>query len=252
MSSQFQLVKFSKNGVNVEVICKPGMVTKYREGKCGLNDCLVDDRIYSDSSKGDVAKEADLAKLGAKGHELLELIVKTGQYSLTAAEKREAVEKKRLEVVNYIHETYVDSTTGRPHPVTRIEAALTEIKAQYDPAIETERLVHSLIPKLQVIIRLQESIIEGTVKVPVNKVGQVIGICYNLGTVVNQEYGSEHAFIKMKVTPGKYDALIDQIGRASGGQAVFQIAGALATQESNETETTKVRKTKGRGKGGKH
>ena len=250
-SAEFQVVRLQKNNVKVEVLGKPGMVTKFREGKCSLQDAIIDDRFYSNASRGTVLSDFDISQLGCSGRELLELILKTGKYGLTAAEKREMVEKKHAEVVNYIHDNFIDSTSGLPHPVVRIESALTEIKAQYDPEVETDKLVRSLLPKLQTVIRLAESSIEGTVKVPNSKLGQVIGICYNLGTVTREEYGPEHAFIELKVSPGKFDALVDQIGRMSQGEAIFQMKGAVASEEFEEKEQTKVRKRGGGGNRGK-
>ena len=249
-----QLVKYQKNEVKVEIMCKPGMVTKFRDGKCGMNDVLIDDRIYTNSSKGEVASEADIRKIAANSHEALEIILKTGKYSLTAQEKREETEKLRLATINYIHENFVDSTTGRPHPVTRIESAIAEIKGRIDPDKDAEANARSMIPKLQTVIRLQESQISGVLQIPNSKMGQCIGICYNLGKVTREEFGPEHAYISMILTPGQYDQFNDQISRASGGEAIFKIDGAAATSEENgPKEETKVRKAKGKpqGKGGK-
>lgn len=248
--TQFQIVKLQKNNIKVEVIGKPGMVTKYREGNCSLNDAVIDDRIYSNFSKGEIASENDIKAFGCTSHELLEKVLKTGQYQLTAQEKREQIDKRHKEVVNYIHENFIDSTSGRPHPVTRIENALGQIKFNIDPAQDAEHIARSLIPKLQPIIRLQESSIEGTVIIPNSKLGQVIGICYNLGTVNREEYGADKAYIEMSVSPGKYDSLVDQIGKMSNGEAVFQIKGAAATTDEPESKEKK-KVIKKEGKGGK-
>ena len=47
---------------------------------------------------------------------------------MTAAERKAKTEKKRAEIINYIHKYYVDPKTKLPHPVVRIDAALTEMK----------------------------------------------------------------------------------------------------------------------------
>ena len=235
-------------------MCKPGMVTKFREGKCGMNDALIDDRIYSNSAKGEVASEADIHAIASDQHQALELILKTGKYSLTAQEKREEMEKLRLATINYIHENFLDSTSGRPHPITRIESAIAEIKGRIDPDKDAEANARAMIPKLQTVIRLKESQITGVLKIPNTKTGQCIGICYNLGKVTREEFGPEHAFISMILTPGQFDHFNEQISRASAGEAVFMIDGASATtEETGEKESTKVRKAKGKpqGKGGK-
>jgi ribosome maturation protein SDO1 len=242
-----QIVRLQRSGVKVELLGKPGMVTKFRDGHCSMQDAILDDRVFSNVLKGDVASEADLAKIGCRGPELIELILKTGKYSLTAAEKREFVERRRLEVINYIHNNFVDSTTRRPHPVTRIEAALAEIHGTIDPDQDAEHNVSSLVPKLQSIIRLEQTSIDGTVKVPLARLGAVIGICCNLGKVGKEEYGPEHAFIEVSVGPGQYDDLVQQIGRVSGGEAVFQIKGASLPQGDEEAEKGKVAKRLGKG-----
>jgi rRNA metabolism SBDS family protein len=238
--TEIQLVRLQRNGVKVEVLGRPGMVTKYRDGKCALSDAVHDDRIFANASKGDLASDADLAKLGCRGQALLELILKTGQYGITAAERREMVERRRAEVVNYIHDNFVDSTTGRPHPVVRIEAALAEVKASFDPDADAERIANGLLSKLQSIIRLQKKIIEGTVRVPVARLGQVIGICYALADVGQQEYGTEFAYVEIAVTPGKYDQLVEQLGKASAGTAVFEIKGSAASVEGAKEATAAV------------
>ncbi|KAH0791042.1 ribosome assembly factor SBDS [Histomonas meleagridis] len=250
--SQFQVVTYQKNGVKVEVLGKPGKVTKFREGQCSLADAIADDRIYTNSSRGDVASEADIGKLGLSGRELLEEIMKNGKYSLTAQEKREIIEKRKLEVINFIHQNFIEPSTRTPHPVTRIESALQEIKARIDPDISAERNVRALLPKLTTVIRLSESQIEGTVVIPNTKLGQAIGICYNLGTVTREEYGPENAYISLTVSPGKFDALNEQLSKMTNGQAVFKIAGASCTTEAaQEVEKTRVRKKPGKG-GKKH
>ena len=250
-----QLVRLQKNNVKVEILGKPGMVTKFREGKCSLNDAIIDDTIFSNSAKGEVASDADIAALGTgcKGRDLVELILKTGKYSLTAAEKREMVEKRHLEVVNFIHENFIDSTTKLPHPVVRIENALKEIKANIDPDHDAEHNARALIPKLQTVIRLTESTIEGQVVIPNSKLGQCVGLVYNLCKVGREEYGAENAYFNVTIAPGRYDALNEQLSRASNGLAVFKIAGAAATSEkTGEQEKTQVRKKPGKGGKGKH
>lgn len=245
--AEFQIVRLQKNNIKVEVIGKPGMVTKFREGKCGLNDAVVDDRFYSDVAKGDLLGDGDLGAFDCRGRELLELVLKTGKYSLTAREKQEMTETRKAQVIEFIHSNFVDSTTGVPHPVTRIESALAQIKARYDPDESAEKIGRSLIPKLQTVIRLAESIIEGTVKVPVGMVGCIMGICHKYGTVKNEEYGTETMSMNMVISPGKYETFIDQLGKMSKGQAVFELKFSQATAEdTGEKEQMKTRKRKKR------
>lgn len=247
-ATNVQLVKYSANGVTVELLGKPGMVTKYREDQCSLKEALIDDTVWANSSKGEVAAQADLAKLGCSGQALLELIMKKGKYSLTAQEKREIVEKLHNQVVNFIHENFIEPSSRTPHPVVRIENALKEVKYNLDTEKSAEANARAIIPKLMTIIRLEESIIEGQVAVPNAKLGPVVGLIYSFCTVRKEEYGPENAYFQVTITPGKFDDFNNQISKASGGQAVFSIAGAAASGEKvGEKENKKVIKKGGKG-----
>lgn len=251
-ATNVQLVRLQKGNVKVEILGKPGMVTKFRDGKCALKDAVIDETVFSNSSKGEIASDADMAAFGCKGRELVELIMKQGKYSLTAAEKREIVEKRHLEVVNFIHDNFIDSTTKTPHPVVRIENALKEVKATIDPDHDAEHNARALIPKLQRVIRLTESTIEGQIVIPNNKLGQCVGLVYNMCKVGKEEYGAENAYFNVTIAPGHFDALNEQLSRASGGLAVFKIAGAAAsTEKSGEAEKTAIKKKPGKGGKGK-
>lgn len=66
---------------------------------------LASESIFKSASKGDKASAADIKE--AFGQEdqqaVLKTIVEKGELQLSAAERKEFVEKRRAEVVNYIH-----------------------------------------------------------------------------------------------------------------------------------------------------
>src|SRR5690606_5633601 len=49
--------------------------------------------------------------------DVIKKILAEGEFQLTTAERREKVEKKRAEIINYLHKYFVDPKTGHPHPV---------------------------------------------------------------------------------------------------------------------------------------
>ncbi|KAH0789469.1 ribosome assembly factor SBDS [Histomonas meleagridis] len=199
--TQYQIVHFQKNGVKVEIIAIPGMVSKYREGLCSLEDAIIDGKIYTSASKGNIVSKTDLEKIGINGRELLELIMKTGKYGLTAQEKKDKIETKKLQVINFIHQNFIEPTTKKPHPVSRIESALQEIKAKYDIDKSAERIVRSLLPKLTTIIRLSEHQIECIIVIPNKWLGKIINVCYNMGNVLHQEYNPENVIVHISISP---------------------------------------------------
>jgi ribosome maturation protein SDO1 len=50
--------------------------------------------------------------------EMLKQILIKGDYQESTKERKEKVEQKRKEIVNFIHKYYVDPKTKVPHPVS--------------------------------------------------------------------------------------------------------------------------------------
>jgi ribosome maturation protein SDO1 len=79
----------------------------------------------------------------------IKIIMEKGEYNLSTAERKEKVEKKRKEIINYIHKYYTDPRSKTAHPVTRIEGALSEIKYNIDP----DSMLHSIVAYIYIPMR---------------------------------------------------------------------------------------------------
>jgi ribosome maturation protein SDO1 len=134
------IVKYKAGKSEFEIICKPETVLKYRNGKLSRDKVLISDEIYTNSSRGNRAKEADLKKCfdTTDTSQILDKILKEGEYKLTTKENREKIDQQRRAIVHYIHKNFLDPKTNLPHPVTRIEEVLNEIKLRVDPDIPPE------------------------------------------------------------------------------------------------------------------
>jgi ribosome maturation protein Sdo1 len=66
-------------------------------------------------------------------------ILTDGELQLSAAERKDKVDKRYREIVTYIHKSYADPKSKLPHPVTRIENALEEMKV----AMHASHLQHN-------------------------------------------------------------------------------------------------------------
>jgi ribosome maturation protein SDO1 len=65
------------------------------------------------------------------------------------------VEEKKRQIVNQITSTATDPKTRLPHPLTRIENALEEIRFPIDPFKSTESQVEDAVAALRPLIPLQ-------------------------------------------------------------------------------------------------
>jgi len=165
MQRDFQTVRYKSGKHHFEVLCHPGTVNKYREGKIGWDNTIYTETIFTNQSKGLRANEADLEEVFGTSDELTvaKKIVEDGEVHLTAKERKEKVDKRRAEMVNYIHKYYMDPRTKTPHPVTRIENALDQLSFTIDPHMSAERqLQDKVLKRLPEVLPIKKSELEGT------------------------------------------------------------------------------------------
>ncbi len=93
-------------------------------------------------------------------------ILHKGDIQLTTGQRKARVEQKRRKVIHYISTEAVDPKTGLPHPVTRIEGALAEVRFIPDPFTPTEILVKEAISLLRPLLPLSFETIRLALKVP--------------------------------------------------------------------------------------
>ena len=134
------VVKYKVGKDTFEIICKSETVMRYRNGKLSRDKVLVSDVIYQDANKGNRAKASDLSKIfgTTDQSQIVEKILIEGEYKLTTKENREKIDQQRRAIVNYIHTNFVDPKSGLPHPATRIDEVLTQIKLRVDPDTPAE------------------------------------------------------------------------------------------------------------------
>jgi len=241
-----QLVRYKSGKFNFEVLTKVGSVLKYREGKLGWDNVPFADEVFKNFSKAERAKSEELrAAFGTDNiGECMKKIVKEGELQLTTAERKEKVDKKRAEVINYIHKYYTDPKTKLPHPVLRIENALDQLKVKFDPDIPAEKQAMDIVKKLPEILPIKKSQMEGTLKVPHGMVGSVTGIVQKWAQIKKEEYESDGCAYSLVIVPGNYDQFISDLQRVTKGDFQFDIDGVENNAASNEENDGKKPKRK--------
>ncbi|KAL6069520.1 Shwachman-Bodian-Diamond protein-like protein [Balamuthia mandrillaris] len=201
----FQVVRHKVDRTTFEVLCKPGAALKFREGKLGWSNVLFSDEIFTDQSKGQRANESDLQKAfdTSNQDDIAKLIVEKGELQLSAAERKAKVDKKRAEMVNYIHKYFIDPRTKTPHPVVRIENAFTQLKITVDPDMPAERQVQDkVLKRLPEVLPIKKCEMEGVLVVSHQFLGQAMGLVKKYASVAGEKYTSEGCEMQVAIVPG--------------------------------------------------
>ena len=110
-----------------------------------LKSPLTHLRTSLNCSKGQVAKQEDLKKAFGTidTAEIVKQILEKGELQVGGKEREAELESTRKEIATGVAERCVDPTTQRPHTVTMIEKALSEIHFNVLPNKSTKSQVSS-------------------------------------------------------------------------------------------------------------
>ena len=153
------LARLEKGGNRYEILVDPELVDNWKGDpeSVSLDELLAIDEVWSDAKGGDrptsealerVFGTTDLATCVAR-------ILSEGTIQLTTLQRRRMVEEKKRRIVNQIASTATDPKTKLPHPHTRIENALDEVRFPVDPFKSTESQVGDAVAALRPLIPLQ-------------------------------------------------------------------------------------------------
>ena len=239
---------------NLEVLCYQGTIEAFRKKTRSLDDTLVTHDIYKNARKGDRASEAEIQQ-ALDHHQMkqaLEEIVLKGEYQLSVEERKELIRQMRKRIVQFFHHNYMDPKTNLPHPITRLEAALSDIKSLRITINESpESQAKAILKKLIVILPMKSNAMEATVVVPHTLIGQAQGKLRSLSTVRNSEYTSTGCIMKIAFLSGNFQALLDFVNKHDGIE--FALDGANVAAEGRlpggaaSAGAGKKKKKKGKG-----
>src|SRR2546426_212737 len=155
---EYVIARVEKAGEKFEVLVKPDAVQRIRDGKeVDLLRELAIDEIFKDAHKGSKASEEKMMEFFGTTEPLAvaKQIVQRGEIQLTTEQRRQMLEAKRKQIVQYIAANAINPQTGAPHPPQRIENAMEEAKVHVDPFKSIEEQVKEVLDALRPLIPIR-------------------------------------------------------------------------------------------------
>ncbi len=153
------LARLEKGGNRYEILVDPELVDDWKGNpdSVSLDELLAIDEVWSDAKGGDRPTSEALERVFGTTDltTCVTRILSEGSIQLTTMQRRRMVEEKKRQIVNQITSTATDPKTRLPHPLTRIENALEEIRFPIDPFKSTESQVEDAVAALRPLIPLQ-------------------------------------------------------------------------------------------------
>ncbi|MAK40577.1 MAG: ribosome assembly factor SBDS [Euryarchaeota archaeon] len=171
------IARLEKGGSRYEILVDPELVEKWKQNSDSIkiSDLLAIEEIWIDAKNGDRPTSDSLENIFGTTNldECVIKILKEGSIQLTTLQRKKIVAEKRKQIINQISSTATDPKTRLPHPITRIENALDEIRFSIDPFKSVESQVDKAVNLLRPIIPLQFITVKLAFKIPGKDYGGV-------------------------------------------------------------------------------
>jgi len=143
---------------------------------------------------------------------------------ITAEQRKEMLEQKKRQIIEYIRRNAIDPRTGAPHTYARIEAAIEEAKVHIDIFKPVEAQVKDIVKAIKHILPLKFEEIDIAIKIPPEHTGRAISALYNFGTILKEEWQRDGSWIcVMRIPAGMQGDLMDLLGKVAKGEALIKV-----------------------------
>ncbi len=220
-------VKYESHGEHFEILVKPKEAFLFRSGKnIPISEIVVSDTIYKDVKKGQKASPSALKKVfGTTDFEtIVRDILLKGELPLTSDQRKEILENKRKQIVDFIHRNAVDPKTNLPIPISRIEMAMEQARVQIDLNKDAEAQALQIIHELARIIpiKVARAILE--IKVPPKYSPKVKSSLSNLGSVKRTNWLADGTLIaEIEIPAGAQEEVIDKLNSITKGEVEVKV-----------------------------
>ena len=152
------VARLEKGGKRYEILVDPDLVESFKSDPTSipLDDLLATDEVWHDARSGERPTEDKLISTFGT-IDLLDCvttILTKGSIQLTTVQRRQMISDKRQQIITEISRTAIDPRSKAPHPATRIELALDELRWNPDPFLSVERQIKDAVDVLRPVIPL--------------------------------------------------------------------------------------------------
>jgi ribosome maturation protein SDO1 len=224
---EYVIARFEKAGEKFEVIVKPEAVQRLRDGKSvDLMAELAIDQVFRDAHKGSKASEEKMVEFFGTTDALsvAKQIILHGEIQLTTEQRRQMLEAKRKQIVQYIAQNAINPQTGAPHPPQRIEIAMEEAKVHVDPFKSVEEQVKEVLDALRPLIPIRFEKVRIAVRLSAEDSAKCYGDLKSFGTILKEEWSPTGAWIGVVEMPaGMQTDFLERLNAKTKGNVETKI-----------------------------
>ena len=227
--ASINIARVKKAGEKFELIVEPSKAASFKNGEVkDVKEVLMYEKVFADAKKGLQSSESSLMRSFNSTDiiQVAEAILKEGEIQLTSEYRDSQRAAKKSQIVQLIHRNAIDPRTNLPHPITRIENAMAEAKANIDESMSAERQVEDVIKKLQPIMPIRFETRRLQVVVPAKQASRSYGMIKSFGNLVKDSWHSDGTlFAVIEIPAGLQQELEEKLNKLTHGNVDIKAVG---------------------------
>ncbi|KAH9945569.1 Shwachman-Bodian-diamond syndrome protein [Amylocystis lapponica] len=217
------VVRLKKGGKRFEIACYKNKVQEWRNGvETDLDDVLQIANVYTNVSKGELAKSQDLQKAFSTTDQdtIVKEILKKGELQVGEKEREHDLSSIRREIATLVAEKCVDPATQTRYPVGVIEKAMDEAGFSVRPGKNAKSQVSECLKLLQTESKLpiQRARMRVSVTVPTADAARVRDRVLSSAEKVERDETGEEWVTILLIDPGQFRVLSELLQKECKGR----------------------------------
>ena len=222
------VARLERFGNKFEILVDADLAMDVKHGKdFNLDSLMAIPRIFKDPKTGDEQSADNIKKVfqTADLKEIVKKIIQDGDVQLTTEQRRAILEKKRLEIINFICRNAIDPKTKTPHPPQRIENCFEQAKIHIDAFKSTEEQVNEIIKAIRHIIPISMAKIDFAVKIPSQYAGKTSSIIHKYEMKKEEWLNDGSLAAEFSLPAGAKQDLLNELNSSTHGEILVKIIG---------------------------
>lgn len=212
------IVKYKNKKNRYEIICNKSYITEYKklnskEDKYKiLNKLLISDSVFSNYSKGEIAKMEDIYKItnSTNKNDAILYLIDHGDIPVSASERKQLNDQKFNEIVNFIHKNYLNPVNKKPYSLSIIKSSLKSIKGfsiDYNKSAESQFNIY----KKKLSLPLVKNWLIVNIELTHSQIGKGMSILNKYANIIYENYHKNGATIEIESNQNNYEHIIQSL-----------------------------------------
>ncbi|KAL4223944.1 hypothetical protein ACF0H5_017403 [Mactra antiquata] len=233
------IVRLKKGGKRFEIASYPNKVVSWRNKvETDIDEVLQTHTVFTNVSKGEVAKAVDLKKIFGKDNQTeicLEILAK-GELQVSEKERQAQLESMFRDIATIVADKCVNPDTNRPYTVTMIEKAMKDLHFSVKPTRNTKQQALDVIKQFteKETIHIQRAYMRLKLVIPAKEGKKLQTKIKKIAKKVERDDFDDELEMVVLIDPGSFREIEELVREDTKGKAQIEVLSLKDVEEGDE------------------